>query len=86
MEIGTLTDQGAFLGMQGRLARFERNLGAYTTSILCSPTIVKVITQEDEDKRLALETKCIENDPWYQFVLRGDEARSALSSFTKSLT
>jgi hypothetical protein len=85
MQVGTLTDQGIFLGMQGRLARFERNLGAYTTSILCSPTIAKVITQEDEDKRLALEAECIENGPWYQAVLRGDEARSALSSLTKSL-
>ena len=84
MQVGTLTNQGVYLGMQGRLARFERNLGERTTTILCAPTLAHVISQEDEDARLKLEEDWIGQGPWYQAVLRGDEARSALSSFKQS--
>lgn len=85
MTIGTLTNQGVYLGMQGRLARFERNLGERKTTILCAPTLAHVISQEDENARLKLEEDWIGQGPWYQAVLRGDEARSALSSFTRLL-
>jgi hypothetical protein len=77
--IGTLTNQGIFIGMQGKLARFEKNIGTRTTSIICSPKIVQVITQEQEDARLAAEDACRKNGFWgHASVLTGDAARSAL--------
>ena len=86
MKIGTLTDQGTFLGTEGNLARFEKFvIDGQTMIIKCSPRIAKVITQQEENQRIANEHECRDLGIWYQAILRGSEARSALSSFTKSL-
>jgi hypothetical protein len=79
--IGTLTNQGIFIGMQGKLARFEKNVGTRTTSVICSPKIAQVITQEQENERLASEDTCRARGFWGNAtVLRGDAAHAALSA------
>ena len=79
--IGTLTNQGIFIGMQGKLARFEKNIGTRTTSVICSPKIAQVITQEQEDERLASEDACRARGFWGNAtVLRGDAALAALAT------
>ena len=86
MKIGTLTDQGTFLGMEGNLARFEKFIIEGQTMIIkCSPRIAKVITQQEENQRMADEHECRDLGIWYQAILRGSEAQYAISSFTKSL-
>jgi len=79
--IGTLTTQGIFIGMQGKLARFEKNIGAHTSPCLCSPKLAQVITQEQEDARLAAEDACRTRGFWGNAtVLRGDAALAALAT------
>ena len=79
--IGTLTTQGIFIGMQGKLARFEKNMGERSTSIICSPKLAQVITQEQEDARLAAEDACRTRGFWGNAtVLRGDAALAALAT------
>jgi hypothetical protein len=80
--IGTLTTQGIFLGMQGKLARFQKNNGQGSFSpCLCSPKLAQVITQEQEDARLASEDACRARGFWGNAtVLSGDAARSALAT------
>lgn len=86
MQVGTLTDQGTFLGMEGNLAKFEKFIIEGRTMIIkCSPRIAKVITQQEENQRIADEHECRDMGIWYQAILKGSEARSAISSFTKSL-
>jgi len=53
-EIGQLTTQGIFLGMQGTLAKFQKG------SMLCiiSPLVAKAITQEELDASLASQEAC----------------------------
>ena len=86
MKIGTLTDQGTFLGMDGNLARFEKLIIEGQTMIIkCSPKIAKIITQQEENQRIANEHECRDMGIWYQAILRGSEARSAISSFKESL-
>jgi hypothetical protein len=53
-EIGQLTTQGVFLGMQGTLAKFQKG------SMLCmiSPLVAKAITQEELDASLASQEAC----------------------------
>ena len=86
MQVGTLTDQGAFLGMDGNLAKFEKHIIEGRTMIIkCSPRIAKIITQQEENQRIANEHECRDLGIWYQAILRGSEARSAISAFTKSL-
>jgi hypothetical protein len=86
MQVGTLTDQGTFLGMEGNLAKFEKFIiEGHTMIIKCSPRIAKVITQQEENQRIADEHECRDMGIWYNAILRGSEARSAISSFTKSL-
>jgi hypothetical protein len=79
--IGTLTNQGIFIGMQGKLARFEKNMGERSISIICSPKIAQVITQEEENARLASEDACRARGFWGNAtVLRGDAALAALAT------
>ena len=78
--IGTLTTQGVFLGMQGKLACFEKNYGTRTSPCLCSPKLAQVITQEQEDARLASEDACRARGFWgNSTVVTGDAARAALA-------
>ena len=53
-EIGEITTQGIFLGMQGTLAKFQKG------QMLCiiSPLVAKVITQEELDSSLAAQEAC----------------------------
>jgi len=86
MQVGTLTDQGTFLGMDGNLARFEKFIiGGQTMIIKCSPRIAKIITQQEENQRIADEHECRDMGIWYNAILRGSEARSAISSFRESI-
>jgi len=86
MQVGTLTDQGTFLGMEGNLARFEKFIIEGQAMIIkCSPRIAKIITQQEENQRIADEHECRDLGIWYQAILRGSEARSAIFAFTKSL-
>jgi hypothetical protein len=86
MKIGTLTDQGTFLGMEGNLAKFEKYVTSSSTMIIkCSPRIAKVITQQEENQRIADEHECRDLGIWYQAILRGSDARSAISAFKESL-
>ena len=86
MQVGTLTDQGTFLGMEGNLAKFEKFIIEGRTMIIkCSPKIAKIITQQEENQRIADEHECRDMGIWYQAILRGSEARSAISAFKKSL-
>ena len=86
MKIGTLTDQGTFLGMEGNLARFEKFIIEGQTMIIkCSPKIAKIITQQEENQRIANEHECRDLGIWYNAILRGSEARSAISAFKESI-
>jgi hypothetical protein len=86
MQVGTLTDQGTFLGMDGNLAKFEKYVTSSRSMIIkCSPRIAKIITQQEENQRIADEHECRDMGIWYNAILRGSEARSAISSFKKSL-
>jgi hypothetical protein len=86
MKIGTLTDQGTFLGMDGNLAKFEKHVTSSSSMIIkCSPRITKIITQQEENQRIADEHECRDLGIWYNAILRGSEARSAISAFKESL-
>ena len=85
MKIGTLTDQGAFMGMEGNLATFEQYVMEGRTMVTkCSPKIVRVITQQEENQRIADEHECRDLGIWYQAILKGSDAQSAISSFKQS--
>lgn len=84
--IGTMTNHGTYLGMEGKLATFEQYIMEGRTMITkCSPNIVKIITQQEENQRIADEHECRDLGIWYQAILRGSNAKSAISSFKKSL-
>jgi hypothetical protein len=86
MKIGTLTDQGTFLGMDGNLAKFEKYVTSSSSMIIkCSPRIAKIITQQEENQRIADEHECRDMGIWYQAILRGSEARSAILALKESL-
>jgi hypothetical protein len=78
--IGTLTTQGVFLGMQGNLARFQKNYGHGNFSpCLCSPKLAQAIPQDEEDMRLAEEDACRLRGFWGNAtIFKGDAARAAL--------
>ena len=85
--IGTMTNKGIYLGMEGKLATFEQYIAEGRTMITkCSPTVVWVITMEEENKRIADEHECRDLGIWYQAILRGSDAQSAISSFRQSLS
>jgi hypothetical protein len=85
-QVGTLTDQGIFIGMEGNLAKFEKYVTSSSTMIIkCSPMIAKIISQQEENQRIADEHECRDMGIWYQAILRGSEARSAFSSFKESI-
>ena len=84
--IGTMTNHGTYLGMDGKLATFEQYIMEGRTMITkCSPKIVRIITQQEENQRIADEHECRDMGIWYQAILRGSDAQSAISSFRKSL-
>ncbi len=86
MQVGALTDQGTFLGMEGNLARFEKYVTSSSSMIIkCSPKIAKTITQQEENQRIADEHECRDLGIWYNAILRGSEARSAISAFKESI-
>lgn len=86
MKVGTLTDQGTFLGMEGNLAKFEKFIIEGQTMIIkCSPRIAKIITQQEENQRIADEHECRDMGIWYNAILKGSDARSAISLFRQSL-
>lgn len=86
MQVGTMTDHGTYLGMDGKLAIFEQYIAKGRTMITkCSPKIVKVITQQEENQRIADEHECRDLGIWYQAIIRGSDAQSAISSFRKSI-
>ena len=86
MQVGTMTNQGTYLGMDGKLATFEQYVTEGRTMITkCSPKIVRVITQQEENQRIADEHECRDMGIWYQAILRGSDAQSAISSFRRSL-
>ena len=81
-----MTNKGTYLGMEGNLATFEQYVMEDRTMITkCSPKIVKVITMEEENQRIADEHECRDLGIWYQAILRGSDAQSAISSFKQSL-
>ena len=83
--IGTMTNKGTYLGMDGKLATFEQYIAEGRTTITkCSPTVVRVITMEEENQRIADEHECRDLGIWYQAILRGSDARSAISSLKQS--
>ena len=85
MKIGTLTDQGTFMGMDGNLATFTKYVTPSSSMVIrCSPKIVRVITQQEENQRIADEHECRDLGIWYSAILRGSDAQSAISSFRKS--
>ena len=84
--IGTMTNHGTYLGMEGNLATFEQYIAEGRTMITkCFPTVVLIITMDEENQRIADEHECRDLGIWYQAILRGSDARSAISSFGKSL-
>ena len=86
MQVGTMTNRGTYLGMEGKLATFEQYIAEGRTMITkCSPKIVKVITMEEENQRIADEHECRDLGIWYQAILRGSDAQSAISSFRQSI-
>ena len=86
MQVGTITNKGTYLGMEGKLATFEQYISEGRTMITkCHPKIVKVISIEEENQRIADEHECRDLGIWYQAILRGSDAQSAISSFRKSL-
>ena len=58
LTLGTLTTQGKFLGMDGNLAVFEKNIGPRVMQIKCNPALALPITQGQETARLAAEDDC----------------------------
>ena len=85
MQVGTMTNKGTYLGMEGKLATFEQYIAEDRTMITkCSPKIVKVITMEEENQRIADEHECRDLGIWYQAILRGSNARAVISSFKQS--
>ena len=86
MQVGTMTDHGTYLGMDGKLATFEHYVTEGRTMVTkCSPKIVRIITQQEENQRIADEHECRDMGIWYQAILRGSDAQSAISSFRKPL-
>ena len=86
MQVGTMTNKGTYLGMDGKLATFEQYIAEGRTMITkCSPTVVRVITMEEENQRIADEHECRDLGIWYQAILRGSDAQSSISSFRESL-
>ena len=84
--IGTITNKGTYLGMEGNLATFEQYIAEGRMMITkCSPTVVRIISMEEENQRIADEHECRDLGIWYQAILRGSDAQSAISSFRKSL-
>ena len=84
--IGTMTNHGTYLGMDGKLATFEQYVTEGRTMVIkCSTNIVRVITQQEENQRIADEHECRDLGIWYSAILRGSDAQSAISSFRKSL-
>ena len=85
--IGTMTNKGTYRGMEGHLATFEQYIAEGRTMITkCSPKIVKVISMDEENQRIADEHECRDLGIWYQTILRGSDAQSAISSFRKSIS
>ena len=85
MQVGTMTNKGTYLGMEGKLATFEQYIAEGRTMITkCSPKIVKVISMEEENQRIADEHECRDLGIWYQAILRGSDAQSAILSFKQS--
>ena len=83
--IGTMTNKGTYLGMDSNLAMFEQYVAEGRTMITkCSPTVVRIITQQEENQRIADEHECRDLGIWYQAILRGSDAQSAISSFKQS--
>ena len=81
--IGTLTSQGTFIGMYNKnLAQFEKKVSHDRShGIICSPKLAKVITQEEDDERIAIDLAWQAKGFWGQStVLRGDAARAALAN------
>jgi hypothetical protein len=86
MQVGTMTNHGTYLGMEGKLAKFEQYVTEGRTMITrCSPKIVRIITQQEENQRIADEHECRDMGIWYQAILRGSDAKSAILSFRKSI-
>lgn len=86
MQVGTMTNKGTYLGMDGNLATFEQYIAEGRTMVTkCSPTVVRVITQQEENQRIADEHECRDLGIWYQAILRSSDARAVISSFRKSL-
>lgn len=84
--IGTMTNHGTYLGMEGDLATFEQYVTEGRTMVTkCSPKIVRIITQQEENQRIADEHECRDLGIWYNAILRGPDAQSAISSFRKFL-
>jgi len=55
MQVGTMTDHGTYLGMEGKLATFEQYVTEGRTMITkCSPKIVRIITQQEENQRVSI--------------------------------
>ena len=80
-----MTNKGTYLGMEENLATFEQYIAEGRTMITkCSPKIVKVISMEKENQRIADEQECRDLGIWYQAILRGSDARAAISSFKQS--
>jgi hypothetical protein len=71
--IGTFTCAGVFVGMDGRLAKFDKQ--GQTTR--CNPSIVKVLTESEYQAKLSRKAKGF----WESaIVLEGNEAIKALRS------
>ncbi len=86
MQVGTMTNKGTYLGMEGKLSTFEQYITDGRTMITkCSPKIVRVITQQEENQRIADEHECRDLGIWYQAILRGSDAQSVISSFRQSI-
>lgn len=80
-----MTNHGTYLGMDGNLAIFEQYIAEGRTMVTkCSPKIVRVITQQKENQRIADEHECRDLGIWYQAILKGSDARAVISSFKQS--
>lgn len=81
-----MTNKGTYRGMEGHLATFEQYIAEGRTMITkCPPKIVKVISMDEENQRIADEHECRDLGIWYQAILKGSDAQSAISSFRKSI-
>ena len=81
-----MTNKGTYFGMDGKLAMFEQYIAEGRTMITkCSPAIVKVISMDEENQRIADEHECRDFGIWYQAIIRGSDAQSAISSFRQHL-